>query len=389
MTHTTRRQFVQWTGFGVGAAAVAPVSSVFAAVGADSLIVVSNAGASDSPASMSLIHPESLEVLVTLPAPGAFAFPATRWAYARDIVWGAYGERVVGISLTTGEEVAGIETASRQNYTEVTPDGRFVIAAARYQHKVLRIDAAADTPDLGRVDGEVALYDGAQPCDMTILADGSMCFTPDRGGETVSVFGIDPFRHVVTVPLERMGEESLEPYMATVSPRADLLFVENARGTGSESIMDVRNPERPVEIRRLTQADGLGVNPLTSEFTPDGRYNLIICRNSSELTIVDCDSIEVVGSVAFPDESNPIAGTFTPEGNRMFVPLPGRDSVAVVAVPAFEVEALIPVGARPLGAAYVENPMPERLGLNIPLGTALETGRVFPENCPDRCCGPV
>ena len=209
------------------------------------------------------------------------------------------------------------------------------------------------------------------------------------GGDAVSVFRIDPFELVATIPLERMGEEPLEPYMATVSPRADYLFVENARGEGSESILDIGNPERPVEIRRLTQADGLGVNPLTSEFTPDGRYNLIICRNSSELSIVDCNLLEIVDHVALPEGSNPIAGTFTPAGDRLFVPLPGRDAVAVVAVPAFEVEALVPVGARPLGAAYVENPMPERQGLNIPLGAALATGRAFPADCPDRCCGPV
>ena len=168
---------------------------------------------------------------------------------------------------------------------------------------------------------------------MTMLADGSYAFTPDRGGDTVSVFSLDPFELVVTAPLERLGEEPLQPFMATVSPRGDMLFVENARDN-SVSAIDVRDPARPVEVRRFLVADGLlAEGAITDEFSPDGRYNCIICRGASALTVVDVDRLEIIGQVPFPEGSNPLAGTFTPAGNRMFVPLPGRDAVAVVSVP--------------------------------------------------------
>jgi hypothetical protein len=84
-----------------------------------------------------------------------------------------------------------------------------------------------------------------------------------------------------------------------------------------------------------------------------------------------------------------MTGVFTPEGTRFFVPLPGRDAVAVIAVPEFQVAQMIPVGTRPMGAVYVENPLPRRQGMVTPLGSALETGRIFPVDCPDKCCGPV
>ena len=209
-------------------------------------------------ASMTLIDPDSLEVLVTLPTPGSFAFPAARWDYTRDIIWGGTREKVVGYSLTTGEEVANVPTESSQNYTELTPDGRFLINAARFTDKIYKIDANPDTPDLARVVEVIDHYADSNPCDMTLLADGSHAFTPDRLGGTVSVFSLEPFARVATLPLEQLGDEALEPFMATVSPRGDKLLVENARGDGSESIIDVSNPLSPVELVRFAPGRWLG-----------------------------------------------------------------------------------------------------------------------------------
>jgi hypothetical protein len=383
----TRRQILQWTGAGAGAVAVSSLGSVFAATVADRMIVVSNGGGAGVPPSMTLLDPDTLDVLVTVSAPGAFSFPATRWGFSRDIVWGGYQEKIAGFSLATGEQVAAVETKSGQNYTEVTPDGRFVLSAARLVDKIFKV--AASGPNLGGIVEVIDHYQGASPCDVTITADGKYAFTADRMGETISTFEVDPLKKVATTPVERRGTVPLEPYMNTVSPRGDYLFVENARGDGSESVFDIRNPLHPVEVVRWDQSDGLGTNPLTDEFTPDGRFNLIMNRGSSDLTVVDVDQLRIRGRVALPDGSNPMTGVFTPEGTRFFVPLPGRDAVAVVAVPEFEVVKMIPVGTRPMGAVYLENPLPRRQGMVTPLGSALETARIFPVDCPDKCCGPL
>jgi len=170
---TTRRSFVKLAGLGMGATMMAPYHQALAAAGR--MVVISNGGDSDAGigASMTLIDPETLDVLVTLSAPGSLTFPASRWDYTRDIIWGGTREKVVGYSLTTGEEVATVPTESRQNYTELTPDGRFLLNAARFTATLHKIDARPDLPTgMSRIVEIADHYDGSNPCDMNILANG-------------------------------------------------------------------------------------------------------------------------------------------------------------------------------------------------------------------------
>jgi len=183
--------------------------------------------------------------------------------------------------------------------------------------------------------------------------------------------------------------------MATVSPTGNVLLVENAivpggSQNGSESVFDLSDPTKPVEVARLGPSEGMGVGPITSGVSLDGRYGLVVCRDSSEVSVIDTQSLKVVKSIEFPQGSNPVAGTFVfdGQGETFFLPLPGRDAVAAVKVPSFEME-LIPVGARPMNAVYLEAPLPDRQMAFAPRGIALASGRTFPANCPDRCCGPV
>jgi DNA-binding beta-propeller fold protein YncE len=143
-----------------------------------------------------------------------------------------------------------------------------------------------------------------------------------------------------------------------------------------------------VEVDGTVKIDG---DASGSEFTADGRYGIVICRDSSELSIIDLEQLAVVKSVSFPEGSNPLTGTlaFGSEGDTFFVPLPGRDAVAVVSVPDFEIISMIPVGARPLGLVYLNTSLPDRAETRQPLGVALAAGRVFPPGCPDLCCGAV
>ena len=71
------------------------------------------------------------------------------------------------------------------------------------------------------------------------------------------------------------------------------------------------------------------------------------------------------------------------------MPLPGRDAVAAVRLPAFEVAELIPVGPQPLGVVYLRAPVPARDQLSLPVGAALASGRTFSPDCHHRCCGAL
>lgn len=391
-----RRTFLKLSAAGLGALAFDQLGWSFAQEGSSDLIVVSNAGDADAGVAptISLIDPVALSVLKTLPLPVSFAFPATRWNFERDVIWTGLSDLVSAYRLSTGEQIAEIVTDSSQNYTELTPDGRFLIVAARFMDRFLKISADPEADDFGTVVAAAEHYAGSSPCDLTIGSDGIYAYAPDRGGDTMTVLRIDPFEIVSVIPMETFSDAALEPFMGTVSPANDYLFIENANvdggpDAGSESVFDLGDPVQPVEVARLSQADGLGVGPITSEFTPDGRYGIVICRNSSSLSVVDMASLQVAHTVTFPEGSAPLTGSFTSAGDSFFVPLPGRDAVAVVDVPDFDIATLIPVGQRPLGVVYLQASVPDTPGVSLPQGIALASGRSFAPGCPDRCCGQV
>ncbi len=360
------------------------------------LIVVSNNGG----ASVTLIDPASLEVLATLPLAGAFSFPATRWDPERDLIWSGFAESgsVDAFQLSSGRRVAHVATGSSQNYTELTPDGAALLVAARDRDRLLRVDAEPTSPTFGTVLASLDQPSGSQPCDVTVRAIGDYAYLPDRGRDTLTTVDVGALRVASRLQLARKaGGGPLEPYMATVSPTGNVLFVENAvvsggSPTGSESIFDLADPAHPQEVARLSTSDGLGRMPLTSEITPDGGYGMVICRESDEVSVIDTQALKVVAKVPFPPGSRPVAGTFLyggDAGSTMFVPLPGRDAVAAIDVPGFQIRKLIPVGPRPVGAVYLRAPLPGRPRARAELGAALADGRSFPEGCPDPCCGPV
>ena len=394
-----RRTFLKLTAAGTAALVLGQWRYAFAQNGLRNLIVVSNAGDNGAGVgpSVSLIDPDALEVVATLPLSGSYSFPATRWDFERDLIWaGGPNESVFAWRLSTGEPAVELPTGSSQNYTELTPDGGYLIVAARFADRYLKIGADPEGDDFGRVVAEFDTYDGASPCDITLTSDGAYAYAPDRGGDTLTTVRLDSFERASVTPVESLDGAPVEPYMATVSPTGNVLFVENAiveggSAHGSESIFDLADPANPVEVARLSPEEGLGSGPITSEITLDGRYGLVICRNSSELSVVDAESYEVVKAVKFPEESNPLTGTFVfgTQGEHFFVPLPGRDAVAVVSVPEFELVGTLPVGARPMGAVHLQTTVPERETAGYPIGVALASGRTFPAACPDRCCGPV
>lgn len=393
-----RRTFLKRSALGGSALAFGHLQWSVARDEPRSLIVVANAGDAQTGTapSLSLIDPATYEVLGEFPVAQPYSFPATRWDFRRDLLWGWGGaDNLVAVRLSSGERVVDLPTGSSQNYTELTPDGRFVVVTARFADRYLKVGADPEADDFGRVVAELPTYKGASPCDMTMTPDGRYAYAPDRGGDTLTTLRLDTFERASQIRVESRSGAPLEPYMATASPTGNVLLVENAvvRGgskTGSESVFDLSDPARPVEVARLGAGEGLGAGPITSGISLDGRYGLVICRDASAVSVIDLERLSVVETVAFPAGSNPLTGTFTFDGRgeTFFVPLPGRDAVAAIKVPSFELE-LIPVGARPMNAVYLESHLPEREMTFGPRGVAMAAGRTFPAGCPDRCCGSL
>lgn len=331
------------------------------------------------------------------PFPGAFSFPATRWDPARDLVWSGFAEpgAVVAYSLSSGARVARVATGSGQNYCELTPDGSALLVAARSANRFVLLAADPERAELG---AELAAWDdepGSEPCDVTLHPNGAYAYAPDRGNGSVVALALPALDPLSRTPMAAAGGAAPVPYMATASPAGDTLLVELATAPGwpdgGEAIFDLADPAHPVEVARLGPGDGLGRVPLTSEISPDGRYGMVVCRDSSEVSVIDLEARRVAASVALPDGSNPVTGTFAagPGADTFFVPLPGRDAVAAITVPGFRLAKLIPVGQRPVGIVALRAAVPDRAGSREPLGVALASGRAFPPGCPDPCCGEV
>jgi YVTN family beta-propeller protein len=381
----TRRQFLKNVGVFVGTGWVLSSPQAWEALAQeqpeerDLLFVINNGDAS-----ISVIDIGTDEVVKTFFVGTTASFPANK-LYERGplLITGLHadGEPAVHIvDLRRGEVVAKIETGSAQNYTETTPDGRYAVVAARFVDEFLKIDVDPDGETFGEVLARFQHLEGAQPCDITLSPDGTYAYAPDRGTDTFSVLDVESFELVATVPVPPLiADPPIEPFMATASPDGRYVFVENIEGQGTVSVFDVSDPTMPREVGRFTQEQGLGVRPLTDEFTPDGTRNFIISRNSSDLTVVDVEKLEIVGRIPLVEGGNPVAGDFSPDGAKLYVPIQNRNVVAVVDAVQLKLVRTIEVGPNPVGAVALRTSVPPVEGvalgslplINPPTGCAL------------------
>jgi DNA-binding beta-propeller fold protein YncE len=229
------------------------------------------------------------------------------------------------------------------NFAGVTPDGKTLWNAAREVDEIQEIDADPDSPTFGqiltRIDvpysafaSELTPSRGAmRPCDMSITPDGTFLFEPDLGGETVTAVDIhsrEVVGQIVLDPLE--GNESTRPFMLTTN--GQIALVENQDGT--YSVIDVTDPYNMHEEKRLTQDDGVGVSPQTSEFTPDGKYAYLIANGSPSvpgvISVLELTTLTIPKQITLPPGCRPHAGDFSRDGRHFFVNCSGASSVAVI-----------------------------------------------------------
>ncbi len=395
----TRRQFLRR----VGAGALLGTSWALLASRKDAFGSAHEAGAeaeerdllfvvNNGDESVTVIDTQTDEVLKTYFVGTTASFPANkRYERGSLLLTGLHVDNdpaVHIVDLRREELVARIETGSTQNYIETTPDGRYAIVAARFTDEFLKIDVDPASETFGQVLARRKHLEGAQPCDMTLSPDGRFAYAPDRGTDTFTVLDVETLEVVTTVPVPPLvAEPPIEPFMDTASPDGRYVFVENIEGQGTVSVFDVSDPASPQEVERFTQEQGLGVRPLTDEFTPDGKLNFIINRDSSDLTVVDVENLQIVGSIPLVEGGNPVAGDFSLDGKKFYVPVHNQDLVVVVDARELRVLKTIPVGPNPVGAVVLRTQVPPVEGVavgSLPLLHPPEE-----HGCDLPCCGRV
>jgi len=229
------------------------------------------------------------------------------------------------------------------NFVGTTPNGKVVWNAAREVDEIQEIDGDPNSATFGKILTRIpvplsakastptATAGAMRPCDMSISPDGKYLFEPDLGGETVTAVDIRTRQVVGQLLLSPApGSTRVRPFMLTTNGR--IALVENQEGT--YAVLDVTQPTNMYEIKRLTQADGVGVSPQTSEFTPDGKYAFLIANGSPSIpgvvSVLDLNSLTITKQIALPTGCRPHAGDFSRDGQHFFVNCFGASSVAVI-----------------------------------------------------------
>jgi DNA-binding beta-propeller fold protein YncE len=239
----------------------------------------------------------------------------------------------------------GLPTAG-SNFIGVSPKGKTAWNSAREIDEIQEIDIDPDSDTFGQILTHItvplspdagpgsATRGKMRPCDMSITPNGKYLWEPDIGGETVTGVDIKGKQVIAQITLPREDPANrVIPFMLTTNGK--MALVENFEAPfGTESIIDVTDPDNPVHVKKLTQADGLGVRPQTSEFTPDGKYAYIVANGTpsipGEVNVLDLDTLQITKSIALPAGCRPHTGDFTNDGGYFVVNCSGSNTVAVI-----------------------------------------------------------
>ena len=240
---------------------------------------------------------------------------------------------------------AGLPT-SGSNFIGVSPKGKTAWNSAREIDEIQEIDIDPKSDTFGQILTHIPVPISAdaspgsatrgkmRPCDMSITPDGQYLWEPDIGGETVTGVDIDARSVMAQITLPREDPANrVVPFMLTTN--GTVALVENFEAPfGTESIIDVSDPGNPVHVKKLTQADGLGITPMTSEFTPDGKYAYIIVNGSPDvpggINVLDLNTLQLTKTIALPAGCRPHTGDFTNDDGYFVVNCSGNGSVAII-----------------------------------------------------------
>jgi len=240
-------------------------------------------------------------------------WPANQYEGNPDWWWvGVPSGSVHGFKIDDDEPLAELANASNQvdvntytyagvtpglptkgeSFAGVTPDGKQVWNSAREIDEIQEIDSDPHSPTFGQILTHIPVPLSAfagtgsatsgkmRPCDMSITPDGAYLFEPDLGGETVTAVDIKKKKVIDQVQLQPLtAGNKVRPFMLTTNGK--IALIETFEGAGQYVVLDVSNPHHMRQIKNISQADGLGIAPMTDEFSPDGKYAYLITRGDA------------------------------------------------------------------------------------------------------------
>ena len=140
----------------------------------------------------------------------------------------------------------------------------------------------------------------------------------------------------ITKRVEFAGES--RPWMLRVSPDGREVWVQTA--SGSNAVLDARALE-------TLHTEPVGNQPVTTAWSPDGRYNFITHAGESWLAVINAETGRLIKRLEVGQNSANVS--FRPGGGYGYVAVTGENVVAVVEMESLEVESRLGVGKEPMG----------------------------------------
>ncbi len=282
------------------------------------------------------------------------------------------------LDTDTGAVTKVITGSKSGNWVIQSPDGRWAYGAARDPaNEYLKFGGNPACDDFAQVVDSVPIpagpninpaKSGPGPCDAAMTSDGFYIWEPDIWNDTVTRVDTgengNPFGIGLQYPTTRLDPAvRVEPFMTTVSPDDQYVLAENLEGkpNGTESVIDISDPDNPKEVVRFVQDSrlaalagtypgliffdtygnpveikgGMGSGPRSNEFTTDGKYSLIINAKSNDVKVVDMATLDIICSVAFP--AHPTGGQYKADtgdwsldGKQLLLNLETTNEVGVI-----------------------------------------------------------
>ncbi len=132
--------------------------------------------------------------------------------------------------------------------------------------------------------------------------------------------------------------EGSRPWMLRVSPDGKVVYVQTA--SGSNVVLDARTLE-------TLHTEKLGNGPVTTAWSPDGRYNFVTHFNDSWVAVLEPHSGRLTKKLEVGGSSANVS--FRPDGAFGYVAVSDQDEVAVVEMESLEVEKRLGTGKEPMG----------------------------------------
>src|SRR5215210_3115549 len=132
--------------------------------------------------------------------------------------------------------------------------------------------------------------------------------------------------------------EGSRPWMLRASPDGREVWVQTA--SGSNVVLDAQTLE-------TLYTEELGEQPVTTAWSPDGRYNFVTHFADSWVAVMDPKSGKLIKRLEVGQGGANVS--FRPDGRFGYVAVTGENTVAVVEMESLEVETKLRTGEEPMG----------------------------------------